>query len=313
MTISPETRRRAVGVAVLAVLGAFGVLASRDIDQSPRSSNRNPALVGAIDFHVHELPDTENWRIDAIDVAKDAKSRGMRGTVLKSHWHSTAEVAYLVRKVVPGFEAFGGIGLSRATGGVNPAAVEDMAKVTGGYGKVVWMPTSDASRVPVSKNGDLLPEVKETIGVIGKYNLVLETGHASPEDGLLLVREGHRQGLKHMVVTHAMSLAEPMTLSQMQEAAKEGAFIEIVYVHSLAIPALKRTPRFSMADVAEAVRKVGAASIILSTDMGQVGIMLPADGMAGFAAGLKAQGISDHDLDRMMKENPARLLDLPVQ
>jgi hypothetical protein len=313
MMMRPETRQRVLGVAALAVLGSWGVFASRDFDQSPGSSQRNPALVGAIDFHVHELPDSENWRIDAIDVARDARSRGMRGTVLKSHWHSTAEVAYLVRKVVPGFETFGGIGLSRATGGVNPAAVEDMAKVTGGYGKVVWMPTSDASSVPVSRNGELLPEVKETIGVIGKYNLVLETGHSSPEDGLLLLREGHRQGLKHMVVTHAMSLAVPMTLPQMQAATKEGAFIEIVYVHSLTIPALKRTPRFSIADVADAVRKLGAASIVLSTDMGQVGIMLPPDGMAAFAAGLKTQGISDHDLDLMMKENPARLLDLPVQ
>ena len=308
-----ETRLRVMSRTVLAVLVSFGVLASRGIGQSQGASNRNPALVGAIDFHVHELPDSENWRIDAIEMARDAVSRGMRGAVLKSHYHSTAEAAYLVRKVVPGFEAFGGIGLSRATGGVNPAAVEDMARVTGGYGKVVWMPTSDSSRVPVSRNGELLPEVRETIGVIGKYNLVLETGHSSAEEGLLLVREGRRQGLKHMVVTHAMSLATPMSLSQMQAAAKEGAFIEIVYVHSLTIPELKRTPRFSMADVADAVRKVGAASIVLSTDMGQVGIMLPPDGMVGFAAALKAQGISDRELDLMMKQNPARLLDLPVQ
>ena len=76
-----ETRRLATGGAVLVVLGSFGVLASRGIDQP----NRNPALLDAIDFHVHELPDSENWRIDAIDMARDAMSRGMRGAVLKSH------------------------------------------------------------------------------------------------------------------------------------------------------------------------------------------------------------------------------------
>jgi hypothetical protein len=324
--MSPGTRRWTPSVAFLAMLASLGVLASRVVGQAPGASGRNPALVGAIDFHVHQIPDSENWRIDSIDLAREAKSRGMRGAVLKSHWHSTAEVAYLVRKEVPGFEAFGGIGLSRATGGVNPAAVEDMAKVTGGYGKVVWMPTLEAEAgvranpaganrpfVPVARNGELLPEVKETIGVIGKYNLVLETGHSSPVESLMLVREGHRQGLKHMVVTHAMSGGTPLTIAQMKEAAKEGAIIELVYVHSLTIPELRRTARFTMADVAEAVRQVGAASIILSTDMGQVGIMLPPDGMAGFAAGLKAQGISDRDLALMMKENPARLLDLPVQ
>src|ERR1700680_398180 len=206
---SPETRRWTLWMAVLAMLASFGVLASRVVGQAPVASSRNPALVGAIDFHVHQIPDSENWRIDSIDLAREAKSRGMRGAVLKSHWHSSAEVAYLVRKEVPGFEAFGGIGLSRATGGVNPAAVEDMAKVTGGYGKVVWMPTLEAEAgvrvnpananrpfVPVARNGELLPEVKETIGVIGKYNLVLETGHSSPVESLMLVREGHKQGLR---------------------------------------------------------------------------------------------------------------------
>src|SRR5579864_2650006 len=135
MMMSPGTRRWRSSLAFLAMLASLGVLASRVIGQAPGASGRNPALVGAIDFHVHQIPDSENWRIDSIDLAREAKSRGMRGAVLKSHWHSTAEVAYLVRKEVPGFEAFGGIGLSRATGGVNPVAVEDMAKVTGGYGK----------------------------------------------------------------------------------------------------------------------------------------------------------------------------------
>ena len=43
---------------------------------------------------------------------------------------------------------------------------------------------------------------------------------------------------------------------------------------------------------------------------GQVGIPLPIDGPAVFTAGRRGQGISDRDLDRMLKENPARLLGL---
>jgi predicted metal-dependent phosphotriesterase family hydrolase len=64
--------------------------------------------------------------------------------------------------------------------------------------------------------------------------------------------------------------------------------------------------------VAAVVRSVGARSIILSTDMGQVGIPLPPDGLAAFAEELHAQGISDADLKLMIKDNPARLLGLPV-
>ena len=38
------------------------------------------------------------------------------------------------------------------------------------------------------------------------------------------------------------------------------------------------------------------------------------DGMAEFAAGMRAHGFTDRDLDLMFKENPARLLGLgPVQ
>jgi microsomal dipeptidase-like Zn-dependent dipeptidase len=103
-----------------------------------------------------------------------------------------------------------------------------------------------------------------------------------------------------------------MTIAQMQAAAAEGAFIELVYVHTLTIPELKRTANFTISEAAEAIRKIGAASVILSTDMGQVGIALPVDGLASFAAGLRAQGFTNGDLDRMMKENPARLLGLPA-
>src|ERR1700726_4852234 len=100
-------------------------------------------LVGAIDIHVHAAPDSTPRSIDAIDVARLAKSRGMRGLVLKNHYEPTASLAYIVRKEVPGIEVFGGISLDLTVGGVNPAAVEWMTMVKGGYGRVVWMPTFD--------------------------------------------------------------------------------------------------------------------------------------------------------------------------
>ena len=62
---------------------------SRDVAQ---------ALAGAIDIHVHNLPDDRPRSIDAIDVATLASRRGMRAIVLKSHYESTAGIAYLVRQ-----------------------------------------------------------------------------------------------------------------------------------------------------------------------------------------------------------------------
>src|ERR1700720_3969083 len=101
-------------------------------------------LAGVIDIHVHSDPDSTPRSIDAIDLAKLAKQRGMRGLVLKNHYESTAALAYIVRKEVPGIEVFGGIDLNLTVGGINPAAVERMTMMKGGWGRVVWMPTFDA-------------------------------------------------------------------------------------------------------------------------------------------------------------------------
>src|ERR1044072_3485464 len=99
------------------------------------------SLPGVIDIHVHSDPDSVPRSIDAVDLARMAKERGMRGLVLKSHWEPTATMAYLVRKAVPGIEIFGGIDLNRSVGGVNPEAVERMAAIKGQWGRGVWTPT----------------------------------------------------------------------------------------------------------------------------------------------------------------------------
>src|SRR5262249_54865693 len=127
------------------------------------------------------------------------KKEGMRGLVFKNHYESTAAVAYLVRKEVPGIEAFGGIDLNQTVGGINPSAVKRMTMVTGGYGRFVWMPSFDAENavryakesrpfLSVSRDGQLLPAVKEVIGIIARHNLVLATGHSSSEECLMLIR-----------------------------------------------------------------------------------------------------------------------------
>src|SRR4030095_14163075 len=101
-------------------------------------------LNGVIDIHVHADPDAAPRSIDAIDLARLAKERGMRGLVLKSHYEPTATLASAVRKAVPGIAIFGGIDLNRSVGGLNPAAVERMANIKGRLGRVIWLPTFDA-------------------------------------------------------------------------------------------------------------------------------------------------------------------------
>ena len=95
---------------LLHVLLCLGVLTSTAQGQAP--------LTGVIDIHAHSDPDSRPRAIDAIDLARLAKQRGMRGLVLKNHYESTAALAYVVRKEVPGIEIFGGIDRARPAVGV---------------------------------------------------------------------------------------------------------------------------------------------------------------------------------------------------
>ena len=286
--------------ALLFVLTAF----------MPIRPSLSQTLSGAIDIHAHCDPDGTPRSIDAIDLARLAKSRGMRAIVLKNHYEPTASLAYIVRKEVPGIEVFGGISLDLTNGGVNPAAVEWMTKVKGGYGRVVWMPTFDSEHnaapehrpfARVAKDGQLVPEVVQVIGIIAKHNLVLETGHSSPEEALLLIREGKRQGVQNIVVTHAINRLVGMSVPQMQEAAKLGAYLEFVYV--------KPGSEEAKAHV-NAIRAVGPEHCILSSDLGQANNPLHPDGLLAFYQFLMQQGFTKAEIDRMAKMNPARVLGL---
>ena len=274
------------------------------------------SLNGVVDIHVHSDPDSVPRSIDAIEIAKLAKARGMRALVLKNHYEPTASLAYLVRKEVPGIESFGGIALNRTVGGINPAAVERMTKVKGGWGRVVWMPTFDAENqvrfskenrpfVSVSRGGALLPEVKEVIGLIAKHQLTLATGHSTPEEVLMLIREARAQGVQRIVVTHAMLAPVQMSVAQMREAVKLGAKLEFVY-NALIGP----SKMFEIGQYAEAIRQVGVDACILSSDLGQAGNPLHPDGLMAFFAGLRSQGFSVAEIETMSKRNPAKLLGL---
>jgi hypothetical protein len=274
------------------------------------------SLTGVIDIHAHTGPDRIPRSIDAIDLARMAKARGMRGLVLKNHYESTAAQAYLVRKEVPGLEVFGGIDLNLTVGGLNPAAIEQMVQMNGGWGRVIWMPTFDAENqvhvskenrpfVSVAKNGRLVPEAVQVIALAAKHRLLLATGHSSAEEGVMIVREAHRQGVPHIVVTHAMKSPIRMTIPQMQEAAREGAFIEFDYSGLLGTK-----PQLRIEDYVKAIRQIGPASAILSSDLGQPGNPLHPDGLAAFYEALRKQGFSQAEIDMMSKTNPARALGL---
>ena len=255
--------------------------------------------------------------IDAIDLARLAKARGMRGLVLKNHYESTAALAYMVRKVVPGIEIFGGIDLNRSVGGINPAAVERMVLMKGGWGRVVWMPDL-RRREPgarFARRSSVCLRVEErAIAAGGEANrracgqeqiwyarnraLIRGGGTADRSRSAAASRGAHSSDSRD-------AGAGPHDVAQMREAAREGAYIEFVY------NGLLGANKASFRDYADAIRAVGAASCILASDLGQVGNPLHPDGLAAFFAALAREGIPEADIGRMSKINPARALGLP--
>lgn len=308
-----ERRRGRLGsLAAGALLIATGVAWA----QAPSAAEVDRALAGAIDVHVHALPDDRPRSVDSVEAAREAKAKGMRAIVLKNHYESTAGIVDLVRRAVPGIEIVGGIDLNLPVGGINPHAVTHMTKVTGGWGRIVWMPTFDSENqvrfskenrpfVSVSRAGALLPAVVEVIGLIATHRLILATGHSTPTEGLMLLREARRQGVASMVVTHAMNEPVQMSIAQMQEAASLGAFIEFVGSTPVSPDARQRYDRF-----AEAIRAIGPEHCILSSDLGQATNPKPAPGFGAFLVEMRRRGFTDADITRMSQQNPATLLGL---
>ena len=183
----------------------------------------------------------------------------------------------------------------------------------GGYGRVVWLPTFDSEAqvelthqkrpfARVTKGGKVVPEVLQVMAIAAKNNLVLETGHSSPAETLLLIPEAKRLGVKHIMVTHALTNpGGPLSIAEIGKAAKMGAYIELVY-----------TPLTdaNVQKYVDAIRAAGAASVVLSSDLGQPANPLHPDGLLALYKALMAHGISEAEIVQMSQTNPANLLDL---
>ena len=284
------------------------------------------AAAGAIDIHVHSDPDAFNRGMDDLEIARMAARRGMRGIVLKNHVEPTAGRAAILSRVVPGIEIYGGIALNRAVGGVNPDAVEWLHRMSGGRGKVVWLPTFDSENqhrilkepgegLRVAVDGKVLPETEAVLKIIARENLSLATGHVAPEESLAVIKRARELGVKNIVVTHAMAEVPGMNLDQVKQAAAMGAFIEYCFLNDIHGPQsywpfLRSWKRVSFSDIAKVIKEVGPQSFILSSDLGQAGTPDHPDGMEMMINGMRREGLSQADVDLMVKRNPARFLGL---
>ena len=300
----PLIQTRVCGTALVIALAVLvGVGSAQD---------REVSLAGAIDFHVHSGPDSRPRSVTDLEVARMTSRAGLRGIVLKNHFTMTADRAALAMAQVEDLEIFGGVVLNRAVGGINPEAVRQMVQFSGGRGKVVWLPTFDAEYyitaqgssdpfVSVTRNGAPVPELAEIFTLVAENDLVLATGHSSPEEVLVLIAEAQRRGVEQILVTHVFS--QRPSRAQMQQMADAGAILEIDWY---AVYLGNRT----VAEYVSAIQEIGAEHFLMSSDLGQATSPSHVDGLRAYVTAFRNAGLTEDQIDLMLRRNPARLLGL---
>ena len=199
--------------------------------------------------------------------------------------------------------------------------------MSGGRGKIVWLPTFDSDKhiktlvdknksgIVVAPGGKVTPEMEEVLKIIARENLVLATGHVHADEVVAVTKRAKELGVKNILVTHGLTNIPGLSMAQAKEVAAMGAMIEICYLQFMTGPDaqyawMKHWNQVNTTQVLMALNEVGADNLVISTDLGQQGMMMPPDGIENAIGALKAAGVSQENIDKMMKRNPAKLLGL---
>lgn len=271
-------------------------------------------LKDAVDLHVHSSPDIDPRRFDDIELATEAARAGMAALVIKSHQNSTVERAWLASKVVRKVQIFGGLVLNETVGGLNPSAVRVALQLGA---KQIWMPTRSAKNhrahhrqaggITVKDNrGRLSRATVDILKLIGETDCILGTGHLSPEESVLLVRHARKYGVKKILITHPEWALTFFPVALQRELAASG----YVTFERCFVSTTHRGGYTPFRVITDAIADVGVDTTVISTDLGQPDTPPPAEGLRDYAAKLRAYGFSPHDLHRMMRVNPRRLLSI---
>lgn len=287
----------------------------------------NP-LEGACDLHIHIGPDTVERYYDSDDLAREAESKQMKALVLKDQLCPSAFKARLSQKTVENVRVFGSVVLNETCGGLLPRSVAYALRCGA---KVVWMPTVDAKYAyqkglaghwishvgkrnafgaenpqytATDEDGRCLDAVKAIMKLVREADAVLATGHISPQECLVMAQENQAIGAK-LLITHPNLWFEDFTMDYLKQYAALGAVLE--FTSGGLTPDRGHGDLYEMV---EAIRAVGYEHCILSTDGGNIASPSPPEDLRSFCYKLRNAGIPQQDIERMVRDNPAKLLGL---
>ncbi len=281
------------------------------------------SLAGMYDLHVHASPSMAPRKCSALEAVKMASEEGMDGLMFLDHVYNTQSVAHVLNELDLGARAFGSILLNEAVGGLRASVVE--AAVGLGTG-MIQMPTysawnhqkkygDDAKIFPYRKKEKpirildererLIPEVEEILECMEGSGSFLGTGHLSVEEVERLVRRAVDRKVKVLVTSVSTDMVD-LPLDVQKSLAGETVFMEHDYMVLTDI-VHKKTEVSSL--VAQ-IQAVGPAACVLATDAGQPANPDPVSGLRAFIAVMLENGLSEKNIDIMLKRNPRILLGL---
>ena len=173
--------------------------------------------------------------------------------------------------------------------------------------------TAPEEAVVVVRNGKPVDAAKEIIDLIAEADVILGTGHLRADEACVLVAAAIAAGVKKVVVPHPTWKVLDYKLDEMKELARLGAYLE--HCGSSCEPQQYVSHGLTPADpndYAVFVRALGAEHCLMSTDSGMFSVPIPAESMRVFIALMLDAGISEQEIDIMVRKNPARLLNLPA-
>lgn len=290
-------------------------------------------IKGAIDMHLHSGPALIKRGYDHVEVVRSAIDAGMRAIVIKDHHMPDGGVCQLVQKYFvkenENFNVFGSMAMGNPVGGVNPAMVEIALEYDT---KVFWMPVMSArygrermawlrencpeyrQGVPAASKtlyydppmtitddfGKLLPEVAVVCRLIAEGDAVLATGHIGRRETDLLLDEAVKQGCKKIVITHAEYFRD-YSIEEMKAFEDAGFYVEHILTTLY-------SGKLTYDYLYEMLRGHGLKRTIISSDLGQIGRPLPAEGILAFIEAMQERGMTDDEIRQITSKNQRYLL-----
>mgnify|MGYP005839878867 CR=1 FL=1 len=289
-------------------------------------SENHSLLKNAIELHVHSSPSLFSRKQTDWELIEDVKAAKMAGVVIKSHESQTVDRAALIREKEPNLHVYGGLVCNYFTGGLSPVAVDAAIRLGA---KIIWMPTFSSekhqccfgkkktrffnSNRPLlhPKQGleiwdhqkKLLPEVHEILSLIGEANIILATGHLSPEEVLVLVDEAKKHKVEKILIQHTDLGIARIPFDLEKHLVKKGCILEKCY-----LACSSDFADITQQAMADSIKKLGADSCVMVTDYGQSHNIPAIKALSQFIEQMISYDIKESEIERMVSYNPKQLL-----